>query len=79
MLIANRDTIDSVFDVAVIASLPSCYERGVKRQTVEQRINFARGGYVGNVGDKVSTSIEVVKSVYSQNWNTNYITGITSG
>ena len=29
MLIANRDVITSTYDVAVIASLPSVYERGV--------------------------------------------------
>ena len=78
MLLANRDTIDTSFDIAVITSLPSGYERGVKRQTVDQRIQFARGGLIGTVGDKVSPSIEVLKSVFSQNWNTHYITGITS-
>jgi hypothetical protein len=77
MLIANRDTIESNYDLAVIASLPSCYERGVKRHTVDQRIFFAKGGFVGRVGDKVSPSIEVLKSVFSQQWNTHYITGIT--
>ena len=78
MLIANRDVIESTYDVAVICSLPSCYERGVKRQSVEQRINFATGGYIGKPGNKVSTSIEVLRSVYSQQWGTNYITGINS-
>jgi hypothetical protein len=78
MLLANRDTIDTSFDIAVITSLPSGYERGVKRQTVDQRIQFAKGGLIGSVGDKVSPSIEVLKSVFSQNWNTHYITGITS-
>ena len=78
MLIANRDTVESTYDLAVIASLPSCYERGVKRQTVDQRIAFATGGMVGKIGDKVSCTIEVLKSVYSQKWNTHYITGITS-
>jgi hypothetical protein len=77
MLLANRDTIDTGFDVAVITSLPSGYERGVKQQTVDQRIQFARGGLIGTIGDKVSPSIEVIKSVFSQNWNTHYITGIT--
>jgi hypothetical protein len=77
MLIANRDVITSNYDVAVIASLPSCYERGVKRQTVDQRISFAQGGFIGTIGDKVSVAIEVLKSVYSQKWATNYITGIT--
>ena len=78
MLLANRDTIDTGFDIAVITSLPSGYERGVKRQTVDQRIAFATGGLIGSVGDKVSPSIEVLKSVFSQTWNTHYITGITS-
>jgi catabolite regulation protein CreA len=78
MLIANRDVITSNYDVAVIASLPSCYERGVKRQTVDQRINFARGGFIGQVGKKVSTSVEVLRSVYSQTYNVNFVTGINS-
>jgi hypothetical protein len=78
MLIANRDTIDNNYDLAVLTSLPSGYERGMKRQTVEQRIQFARGGLINGVGDKVSPSIEVLKSVFSQTWNTHYITGITS-
>jgi hypothetical protein len=78
MLLANRDTIDTNYDVAVITSLPATYERGMKRQSVEERISFARGGFIGREGDKVSPSIEVLKSFYSQQWNTNYITGITS-
>ena len=78
MLLANRDIIDTGFDVAVITSLPSGYVRGMKRQTVDQRIQFATGGYIAYVGDKVSPSIEVLKSVFSQKWNTHYITGITS-
>jgi hypothetical protein len=78
MLIANRDTIDTNFDIAILTSLPSSYERGIKRQTVDQRIAFAKGGLIGRVTEKVSTSIEVLKSFYSQQWNTNYVTGITS-
>jgi hypothetical protein len=78
MLLANRDVITSNYDLAVICSLPSCYERGVVRQTVDQRINFARGGFIGKIGNKVSATVEVVKSVYSSKWVTNYITGITS-
>jgi hypothetical protein len=79
MLIANRDVITSNYDVAVIASLPSSYERGVKQQTVEQRINFARGGYISTVGNKVSVNnVEVLKSVYSEKWGTNFVTGINN-
>jgi hypothetical protein len=78
MLIANRDVITSTYDIAVIASLPSCYERGVVRQSADQRINFATGGFIGKANDKVTASIEVLKSVFSMKWNTNYVTGITT-
>jgi len=78
MLIANREVITGNYDVAVIASLPSCYERGVVRQTADQRINFATGGFIGKASDKVNASIEVLKSVFSMKWNTNYVTGITT-
>jgi hypothetical protein len=78
MLLANRETIDTGFDIAVITSLPSGYERGIKRQTVDQRIAFAKGGFIGRVSEKVSPTVEVLKSFYSQQWNTNYVTGITS-
>ena len=78
MLIANREVITGTYDLAVIASLPSCYERGVKRQTVDQRINFATGGLIGTVGKKVSTSVEVLRSVFSQTYNVNFVTGINS-
>ena len=78
MLISNRDVINDNYDVAVIASLPSCYERGVKRDNADQRVKFATGGYIGNISDKVTVTIEVLKTVYSQKWNTNYFTGITS-
>jgi hypothetical protein len=78
MLISNRDVIESTYDLAVIASLPSCYERGVVRQSLDERINFARGGYISTIGTKVSTSIEVLKSVFSEKWGTHYVTGINS-
>jgi hypothetical protein len=78
MLIANRDAITSTYDIAVIASLPSCYERGVVRQSVDQRINFARGGFISTIGNKVALDVEVLKSIWSQKWGTWYITGITT-
>jgi len=78
MVLANRDVITSNYDLAVIASLPSCYERGVARQSVDQRISFAQGGFIGQVGKKVSTSVEVLRSVYSQTYNVNFVTGINS-
>ena len=77
MLISNRDVITSTYDVAVICSLPSSYERGVKQQTVDQRINFAQGGHVGTIGDKVNLNVEIVKRIWSEKWMTSFVTGIT--
>ena len=78
MLLANSETINTNYEIAVLTSLPNGYERGMKRQSVDQRIAFATGGLIGIEGEKVSPSIEVLKSVFSQKWNTHYITGITS-
>lgn len=78
MVIANRDIIEGTYDVAVIASLPSCYERAVKRDNLNRRIEDARGGFLGRIGEKVKANVEVVRSVYSQQWGVYFVTGLTS-
>lgn len=78
MTIANRDVITSKYDVAVICSLPASYERSTIRDAINQRIEFARGGLVGSVGDKVKLdNIEVLKSNFSQQYSVYFITGLT--
>ena len=76
MLISNRDTITENYDIAVIASLPSVYYKSKNRDDINSRIRFAQGGYIGQPLDKVSFTGEVLRSVYSQQWNTHYITCI---
>jgi hypothetical protein len=78
MVIANRDVIEATYDIAVIASLPASYERAVKRDNLNRKIDSASGGFVGRVGDKVKLTVEVVRSVFSQQWNVFFITGITN-
>ena len=79
MVIANRDVIESNYDLAVICSLPSCYDRGVKRDTVNQRLDFANGGTVGVPGNKVRLEkCEIIKCNYSQQYNTNFVTCLTA-
>lgn len=78
MTIANRDTITNSLEIGVITSLPSCYERGVKRDTLNRRIDTALGGYIGRINEKVKLSnLEVLRTVYSQSWNTYYVTAVT--
>lgn len=77
MEFADKPQITDSLGVGTIASLPATYAKMNERDSVDSRINWARGGFVGNVGDKISTKIEVVKQIWSQNWNTYYITGIS--
>lgn len=76
MWIAEKDEITSAYDVAVIASLPATHAKATVRDSLENRIKWARGGYIGVVGEKVTTKIEIVKRLWSQKWNTWYFTGI---
>lgn len=78
MVIANRDVIESNYDLAVICSLPSCYDRGVKRDSLNQRIEFANGGTIGVPGNKVRIEgAEVIKCNFSQQYNVFFVTCIT--
>jgi hypothetical protein len=78
MEIASLETITTTYQLAIIVSLPASYEKSSKRDDVDRRINFARGGYVGVVGEKVSLNIEVLKQLWSEKYNTWYLTGITT-
>jgi hypothetical protein len=74
---ASQDVVTSFLHIAVIASLPSCHERAIARDSANQRVTWAKGGFIGKVGDKVTLDIEVVKSIYSMNYNVHFVTGIT--
>lgn len=78
MVIANRDVIENTYDIAVIASLPSCYDRAVKRDNQNRKLEGARGGFIGCVGDKIKVNVEVVRCVFSQQWMTHFISGVTT-
>lgn len=74
--IADKEMITSFYDIAVVSSLPASYERSKARADTDRRIRDANG-FVGNVGDKVSLTVEVVKCFYSHNWNVHFVTGLT--
>jgi hypothetical protein len=40
-------------------------------------MQFARGGLIGNIGDKVMTNLEVISASYSQQYNIFWIRAIT--
>jgi len=77
LAIANRDVIDSSYDIAVIASLPSCYVRAKSYDDANARVRDA-SGHISTVGNKVTLDIEVMKCVYSHNYNVFFVTGLTN-
>jgi hypothetical protein len=61
-------------EIAIIASQIQSYRSGVAE---EQKMWGTDISPLAPVGTKVLTTVEVIKSVYSQNYNTNYIRAIT--
>jgi hypothetical protein len=61
-------------EIAIIASQIRSYRTGAAH---EQRMWGTDTSPMAAVGTKVECQVEVVKSVYSQNYNTNYIRAVT--
>ena len=78
MRVAGLDELTSRYDMAILASLPSTYIRGVSRDTVKNRLDSASGGHISQIGAKVTATVEVLRSVFSQQWKCYFITGITA-
>lgn len=76
MTIADKESITDNLGVGTIASLPATYYKMTSRDAVDTRIKWARGGFIGEVGDNVTENIEIVKKLWSGNYNTWYLTGI---
>jgi hypothetical protein len=66
------------YELAVIASLPASHQRALERQATQERVRQTSGEYVGQPGDKVKLDVEIIKTNYSQQWNTWYATAITA-
>jgi hypothetical protein len=61
-------------EIATIASSIRSYRTGLAH---EQRMWGTDTSPLAPVGTKVECQVEVIKSVYSQNYNTNYIRAVT--
>jgi hypothetical protein len=72
------DTVKHKLELAIIACLPASQARALERQATQERVRQTSGALIGQPGDKVQLAIEVVKSNYSQQWNTWYATAITT-
>lgn len=72
--IADKETTDSNYDIAVVASLPASYERAQTRIQQDAMLREKSGTLADAVGDKVELDIEVVRCNYSNNWDTHFVT-----
>ena len=64
-------------ELATVACLPNSHQRALKRIAEQDRINLT-AGYIGTVGVKVTVTVDIVRCVFSQKWNTYYATAITA-
>jgi hypothetical protein len=74
--LANVEEI-SERDLGYVAYYPVTYERAEKQRSVDERIFNCRAEYAGKIGEKIETTAEIVKSGYSTQWDTFYVTAIT--
>jgi hypothetical protein len=76
MELASAEVI-SERDIGIIAYLPVGYRISMVARSVDQRLRDCESEFCGAINSKVSLSIEVVRKVYSNNYNCHFVTGIT--
>lgn len=72
--VADKETTDSNYDIAVVASLPASYERAQSRIQQDAMLREKSGTLTADIGSKVELDIEVVRCNYSNNWDTHFVT-----
>ncbi len=60
----------------MVASQIAAYERAQKDLAVADRIDRSKG-YLADVGARVQATVEVTRSVWSNNYGVNFVSGIT--
>ena len=79
-VLAIQDHFDSYnhkYELAIVACLPQSVERSEARQESDSRVRFAKGGLIGNAGDKVHLKVEVISAYYSKQYNIFWVRAVT--
>jgi hypothetical protein len=77
--VCQLNKINSNYDMAVITAMPQALVKAKKREEIEERLAQCIPGRVGDVGDKVTLEVEVIRNMYSSKFNTWFVTAITRG
>ena len=75
--VCGLDKITSRYDMSVITAMPHSYARQLRKESVDARLAHCNEGSVSNVGAKVELNIEVMRSNYSEKFNTWFVSAIT--
>lgn len=67
----------ATYHFAQLVSLPASYHRNLEREKQDSRVRDANKEYIDDVGARIKVDAEVIRSVYSERWCTNYVTVIT--
>ena len=74
---AGLDTITTDYQVSVITAMPKSHSQNLARETVDSRLAYCDSDPVGRVDERVEVVGQVVRSNYSNQYNTHYVTVIT--
>jgi hypothetical protein len=75
--VCDLDTVDSLYDFSVITAMPQSYIKQLRKESVDARLARCQGT-IGKLGDKVELPVEIVRSNYSANFNTWFLSAITT-
>jgi tellurite resistance protein len=75
--VCSLDTITSRYDMSVITAMPHSYARQLRKESVDSRLARCEEGAVGAIGAKIDLNIEVMRSNYSEKFNTWFVSAIT--
>ena len=77
MKMLDNEVIHEGYELAVVASVPNSYISGALRDSADNRLKFASGGYLGKVGERIEAKIEVLKCIFSQKWGVYFVSAVT--
>lgn len=79
-VLAVQDQFDentNRYQLAIVACLPQSYQRNQQRAAVTEAMQFATGGLIGKVNDRVQARVQVLSMEFSRNWGIWFIKGMT--
>lgn len=64
------------YHFSVALSLPSVYDRATERESIDDEIAELKSEYYGSSGDRYLGEIRVLRTIYSKNYDTYFVTAV---